>query len=410
MRLRHIAQVNPPSPAFDRLSDDADISFLRMESVWPKKWHALGEVRRKSDVLLGFTRFQDGDILVPKITPTFEASRSILVDGLSSGAGAGTTELHVVRPGHDVYPLFLMYLMHSHSFLRFGEAEMYGVAGQKRVPDEFLRDLEVWVPGFDEQQRIAGFLDAEVGRIDQLQVARRRQLGLLEEKSRVLVDHEIDRLVSNSGVVAFRRIIRSIEQGSSPQCDAVPAGLDEWGVLKLSSIKSGKFHPSENKRMPGGVEVDARFRLSSGDLLITRANTPELVGDAAVVCGEVGNLLLSDLVYRVDLGGQMNADYVCAVIRGSRVRGHIQAAARGSSRSMVKLRGEDIRSWEIPAASRKEQMDFVARVKNQLDVTGWLRSKIERQIRLLEERKRALITAAVTGQIDVTTVRGADVS
>ncbi|AFR09794.1 hypothetical protein B005_4038 [Nocardiopsis alba ATCC BAA-2165] len=55
-------------------------------------------------------------------------------------------------------------------------------------------------------------------------------------------------------------------------------------------------------------------------------------------------------------------------------------------------------------------MDFVARVKNQLDVTGWLRSKIERQIRLLEERKRALITAAVTGQIDVTTVRGADVS
>ena len=183
VRLRYVAQINPPTLAFSRLADDDELTFLPMESVWPGKWQQLSQVRKKADVAVGYTRFQDGDILVPKITPTFEASRSILVSGLLGGVGAGTTELHVVRPGPEIERRYLLYIFHTHPFLKNGEAEMYGVAGQQRVPDEFLRDFRVLIPSVSEQRRIADFLDAETARIDVLVRHRNRQLQLLQERA-----------------------------------------------------------------------------------------------------------------------------------------------------------------------------------------------------------------------------------
>ena len=72
-RLRHIARINPLSPRFDRLPDDAAVPFLPMEKVWPEGLD-LSEQRPKSAVSIGYTRFESGDVIVPKITPTFEAS------------------------------------------------------------------------------------------------------------------------------------------------------------------------------------------------------------------------------------------------------------------------------------------------------------------------------------------------
>jgi type I restriction enzyme, S subunit len=73
---------------------------------------------------------------------------------------------------------------------------------------------------------------------------------------------------------------------------------------------------------------------------------------------------------------------------------------------MVKLRGEDIRELPLPQASVKEQSDLVSRVSEQMQFSSGLRSAVIRQLALLAERRQALITAAVTGQIDVTTARG----
>lgn len=408
MRLRHVARVNPSSPAFDVLSDGAEVSFLRMESVWPGKWRETSEVKSKSDVVMGFTRFQDGDILVPKITPTFEASRSILVDGLSSGAGAGTTELHVIRPGQKVDPRFLLHVMHAHRFLRLGEAEMYGVAGQKRVPDQFLRDLEVWIPSLDEQRRIADFLDAEAGRISCAVTVRRRQLDLLNERVYSVLDAEIDSLCRKFGEVPFRRFVTNFEQGVSPQCYNVPSREGEWGVLKVSSVKAGVFHPSENKKLPDDIPAEVRHEVRQGDLLVTRANTPLLVGSAVAVPATRGKLLMSDKIFRISLVQEVAAEYIAKVANGNRIRGLCAASAHGTSQSMVNLKTEEIKKWPVPAAPGSEQVSFVRKSDREMASANTLRSMVTRQVALLEERKRALITAAVTGQIDVTTARGVD--
>jgi type I restriction enzyme, S subunit len=73
VRLRQLVTVNPPTPQFDRLRDDAEVPFLPPEAVWPGDHFDPSRRRRKGDVSVGYTRFIEGDILLPKITPTFQA-------------------------------------------------------------------------------------------------------------------------------------------------------------------------------------------------------------------------------------------------------------------------------------------------------------------------------------------------
>ena len=166
-------------------------------------------------------------------------------------------------------------------------------------------------------------------------------------------------------------------------------------------MKQGKFFPDENKKLPGDIEPMNEHEVRDGDLLVTRANTPELVGDVAVVSSAGCRLLLPDLIYRVRTNRKVSTDFVAQVLLSSRVRNLIQATARGSSQSMVKLRGEDIREWPIPRAESEQQAEFVAAIGDQLRASDKLRSTINRQLNLIAERRQALITAAVTGGITV---------
>ncbi|MEW1795699.1 restriction endonuclease subunit S [Streptomyces niveus] len=277
-----------------------------------------------------------------------------------------------------------------------------GMIGMVHVTKEDLKNVPIPIPPLDEQRRIADFLDAEMARIDQLSALQGKVLEHLEERDRAHRDGLLDALAGAVGEVPFRRFITRIEQGESPQCDSAPRDANEWGVLKLSSVKKGIFNPVENKRLPDGVEPKREYEARFGDLLVTRANTPSLVGDVAVVGEGANRLMLPDLIYRVGLDSSLAPEFVTQVALGSRVRLFIEAAARGSSQSMVKLRSEDIREWPIPAATRDRQKSLLRELGQSSSVSEALRSNCQRQLVLLAERRQALLTAAVTGQFDVT--------
>lgn len=181
-RLRHVAAVNPPTPEFDRLPDEAAVSFLPLEAIWPGGDLDTSRRRPRHEVSVGYTRFREGDVLLPKITPTFQADRTVVVSGLEGGIGAGTTELHIVRVAPAADARYIRYLLSSKPFLDEGEASMFGVAGQKRVPDSCVRDLVVPVAERPRQRAIADYLDAETARIDALIDNKRRMVELLEER------------------------------------------------------------------------------------------------------------------------------------------------------------------------------------------------------------------------------------
>src|SRR5206468_10394072 len=80
----------------------------------------------------------------------------------------------------------------------------------------------------------------------------------------------------------LRRVIGQIEQGWSPVADDRPAGPDEWAVIKLNAVSKGMFVPGEHKALPADLAPDTRYEIRDGDFLVTRANTPHLVGDVCV--------------------------------------------------------------------------------------------------------------------------------
>lgn len=167
-RLRFSISVNPTKSEIRNLSRDTTISFLPMEAISEYGGINLDQIKMLDEVIEGYTFFRDGDVIVAKITPCFENGKGSIVEKLENSIGFGTTELHVLRPKEGVINSYLFYITISHAFRYIGASYMYGAGGQKRVPDDFIRNFRYPIPSVKEQQSIACFLDRETAKIDTL--------------------------------------------------------------------------------------------------------------------------------------------------------------------------------------------------------------------------------------------------
>jgi len=392
----------------DAISDDGSIR--------------LDETRTLAQVENGYTYFRDGDVVIAKITPCFENGKGAVVRGLLEGVGFGTTELIVVRPKPQVTTSdYLGWLFTSPTFRKDAEGAMYGAGGQKRVPDSFVRDYLDAVPPLEEQSAIAAFLDRETGKIDALIAEQEKLLTLLAEKRQATISHAVTRglnpnvPIKDSGVpwlgevpshwliVRIKHAVRSIEQGWSPQCEGYPAETpDEWGVLKVGCVNGGVFTSSENKRLPGELEPIAQYALKQGDLLISRANTRELVGGAAVVTEDHPKLLLCDKLYRLRMDAALCVpEFLAAFLSIGGARSQIELRASGASSSMLNIGQSVILDMPVTLPSIEEQLQIVDFIRSERQRLEELQHESMCAITLLKERRSALIAAAVTGKIDV---------
>ncbi|WP_045878001.1 hypothetical protein [Pseudofrankia sp. DC12] len=404
-RLRHVAQVNPPSPRFDRLADDAEVTFLPMENVWPGARLDLSQVRQRSAVSTGYTRFQSGDVVVPKITPTFEASRSILIPDIPSQVGTGTTELHVVRPGPEVDARYLLYTFHSYDFLKFGAAEMYGVAGQKRVPDDLIRNWVVDLPSLDEQRRIADFLDAEIAQIDRLVQSRTRQSELLGELEIVLIDDAFAGLgaapVTRLGYLAAVQTGVTVDSGRQIDGDTVTLPY-----LRVANVQVGYVDLEEVVEITVPRRTAATSLLRDGDVLMTEGGDLDKLGRGTVWRAQIPECLHQNHVFAVrpDLR-VLYPDYLAVLTRASAARSYFESTGNKTT-NLASTSSSKIRDFRIPLPGIPEQRKLVDDVVSKIEVVRHLDSRLSDQLGLLSERRQGLITAAVTGQIDPTTARG----
>ena len=141
-----------------------------------------------------------------------------------------------------------------------------------------------------------------------------------------------------------------------------------------------------------------------GDLLISRANTRELVGGAAVAKQDHANLLICDKLYRLRFPQDVCSPVLIALYLGTGMaRGQIELAANGASSSMVNISQSTILELELELAlpEFEEQQTIVAFLETESAKFDTLTAESQRAMDLLQERRAALISAAVTGQIDV---------
>lgn len=149
--LAAVGIINPRNDA----ADETVASFVQMSSI-PIQFSEAHDVEPRpwSAIKSGFTHFAEGDVGVAKITPCFENGKSTVFRNLSNRIGAGTTELHIVRPLGGIDPRYVLLFLKTPTFLKEGEAVMTGSAGQKRLPRNYFENKPFSLPPLAEQSRI----------------------------------------------------------------------------------------------------------------------------------------------------------------------------------------------------------------------------------------------------------------
>ena len=414
-RLRRAVQLNPSKSETAALSRSEEVTFLPMEAIGEDGSLVLDRLRPIGELESGYTYFAEGDVAIAKITPCFENGKGAVMRDLHGGLGFGTTELIVARPlPKHLDSGYLHRIFTSRPFMQQGEASMYGAGGQKRVPDDFVRDFAIALPPVDEQVVINAFLDRETAKIDALVAEQEQLITLLKEKRQAVISHAVTKgldpsvPMKDSGVEWLGEVPAHWEVTHlKRRCSLITDGAHispetEGGVHLFVSTKDisddGIDFDGALRTSPASYEymVKTGCQPTSGDVLFSKDGT---IGRTVVVNGATEFVVASSLIVIRPIPDQLNSDFLNALCQSwvvsQQVDGFVKGAGlpRLSIQNLLKVIGV------FPPIDEQVQ---IASYLSDLDLRSrTLALEAERTVTLLKERRSALISAAVTGQIDV---------
>jgi type I restriction enzyme S subunit len=352
---------------------------------------------------------------------------------VKSGASTGTTAiveenrefsiwspLAAIRCDSNTDCRFLLHFMRSRHFQE-AIALNWSFGTQQNIGMNVIENLQVTLPPLAEQRTIAAFLDRETAKIDSLVAEQRRLIELLKEKRQAVISH-------------------AVTKGLNPDVRMKPSGIEwlgdvpeHWTVgpikrfLKTTqgAIKTGPFgsHLTSADMQSGEVKVytqrnviDCDFEsgdsfislakfaeLSSfeafpGDILVTTRGT---IGRAAILPENAPRGILHPCLLRIQVdSSRISQEFLQLVIQDSDFL-KTQLALQSNATTIEVIYSHTIASVIIPVPPVAEQCDILAFVATIMCQFQLLNAETERAIALLQERRTALISAAVTGKIDV---------
>lgn len=361
-----------------------------------------------------------GDVLMTEGGDADKLGRGYVWEGQIDGC-LHQNHVFAVRPDKGrLEPHYLALVMTSEYGRDYFTRTAHQTTNLASTNSTKLGDLPVPLPPLAMQASLVSSVAGRTEHLDELIGAKNRMLDLLREKRQALVTRLVTRgldaaaRLKDSGLPwlgpvpdhwAVERLkfsLSLLEQGWSPQCDSRPADDNEWGVLKVGCVNGDEFDPAEQKALPAEVEPETRYEVRPGDILMSRGNTLELVGSAAIVREVRPRLLLCDLLYRLRLRPEKaDPEFVTLQMRSPFVRRQIERDATGTSSSMKKIGQETIGDFVVCLPPLPEQEVIVERVRRETIPIDAAHTRIEQQLAKLREYRQALITAAVTGRLDV---------
>ena len=396
------------------LSREAQVTFLPMEAIGEQGELDLSSVRNVEDVRDGYTMFFDGDVVIAKITPCFENGKGALVRGTLTGIGFGTTELYVLTPGPELDGRFLYYLTVSEHFRKLGEAAMTGAAGQKRVPEDYVRDFRAPVLPIELQRTIANYLDRETERLDALVAAKERLLGLLAEKRRALITRVVTKGLNpkaplrDSGVpwlgeipahwelIALRFLV-DISSGATPDTTKPEYWDGDIPWVSPKDMKRDEISDAEDHITPLAMAESTLKLIPPGAVLIVVRGM--ILAHSFPTAVTTQPATINQDMKALRCRHQVYPAFLCNYFRGKEVQ--LVALADASAHGTRKLETEVIGRFEVCVPPLAEQQAIVAHVAAETAKLDALRAATERTIALLKERRAALIAAAVTGRMQI---------
>jgi type I restriction enzyme, S subunit len=339
--------------------------------------------------------------------------------GLSKLRGSVSVISTVIKPRSGVNGPFIHYLLRSQPFqeeyYRFGTGI---VADLWSTRYSSMKRITLAMPPELEQAKIADFLDRETAQIDDLIGKQERLIELLAYKRQAVITQAVTKGLDPNAPTKPSGIpwLGSIpthwaasrlkwtdptqESGTSVNGMDVPAGPSEIGVLKTGAVSKGQFVSSANKTVVPEDLDRVSCPVRAGTLIVNRANTPDLVGSTGLTTQSMPNLFLSDKLWQIDFQSA-EASFVFWWSKTDVYRSQVQFRRVGASATMQNLSYPDFLTVDIALPSIEVQRTIAQFLGQKTDRIDALTIKAEQTIKLLRERRSALISAAVTGKIDV---------
>jgi len=326
----------------------------------------------------------------------------------------------VLRANRPIVAKYWAYALKCSTYISALQTVTAGIREGKSISYSQFGGLEVPVPSLDEQAQIAGFLDRETAKIDALIAEQEKLLALLAEKRQATISHAVTRGLDANV---------PMKDSGIPWLGDVPA---HWRVTKCGrflSILSGFAFPSadfdrdgQGTRLLRGVNVSVgtlrwedvvywershedgldEYELKAGDLVIgmDRPLIAAGVRVAKVTDGDLPCLLLQRVALLRTRDG-LETDFLMHCLSTSMFVAHFAPDTTGVS--VPHISPDQIGAFVVAIPPVEEQRQIVEKLDRELTRLAALRSQAERAVELLREHRGALITAAVTGQIDVRT-------
>lgn len=336
-------------------------------------------------VASGQYRVRARDLLVSKIDARKGAAAVVpeALDGAIVTADFPSFEIDT----SVVVPEYLDLLVRQPDFAELADSISAGTTNRVRMDLRRFPDLVVALPPLTEQRRIVDLIAA----FDAAAEASRREARAL----RLVHGTLRERMLSEAeATVPLGVVISRIEAGRSPDGVDRQPEAGEASVLKVSAVRPGWFDRTQVKVISDTSVFPEHALVRNGDLLITRANTRELVGAVCLVEGPYPNSFLCDktlrLVPRTDVA---SAPYLLEVLQSDDSRRQLSGAATGTSASMKNISQSSIREVRVPLLSAAGQTTLVR-------IAGSLRDATKRAERLTEAiatSREATLSALLSG-------------
>lgn len=389
-RLRYVAEVNPSVPGLGRSAKGQEVSFLPLDHIWADDRFDPSDAVEFTGDVQSYNAVAEGDLVVPKVAPTFTHGRVAIATGLVNGLALATSEIFVVRPKDGTAGRFLKYRLIASDFRQEGEASWVGVAGLKRVSSDFLKDVRISQSAWRSRLEIAEFLDFECARIDDLcdEIARTADVAFeptlaslateLEPWPRLRIGHRFD-----------------VQLGKMLDASRIDRG-DTLPYLRNANVYWDRFDLSDINEMTFSTADRRLYRLRPGDLLVCEGRH---VGRSAVWSGQISEMYFQKALHRVRAREGDSTRLLMWCLRLMHDRGDFYADGTGST--IPHLPAERLRAARIPLPPPAEQQAILSRIDERARVGRELEAHATAMRDVLAEYRDALITEAVTGQLDV---------
>ena len=323
--------------------------------------------------------------------------------GIAPEAGVVSPDYAVLRVDSKVDKRWLNYYLTSSSTVSTMASMVRGIggteAGNVRTPRLNVSDLQSMtapLASAEEQRAIADYLDRETARIDTLIEEQQRLIEMLRERRRAVVDASFS--TPGESTAQLRRYIAFLTSGSRGWGDYYADEGERF--LRIGNLPRANLEIRGDIQLvdlPADVTEGSRTMLHEGDLLFS---ITAYLGSVAVVEGDWVGAYVSQHVALCRLErDRMDPRFIGWFMLTTTGQDQLNEGAVGGTK--VQLALDDIRGLRVPTAPIDEQRRIAAHIDEQTAKIDALITETERFIELARERRAALVTAAVTGQIDV---------